>query len=127
MNTYSPKSKFTFIGKKRETKQKYVGIKTIKEKTSNDKVLFCLNCSWKFPDRMSTSRRNIHVIKCFEGKGKLDIMLYNEEQKLKLLRKISNKKIKELITCPICGKDLKGKSPKKKQTHLNDCSKLSVI
>ena len=116
-----------FLGKKRETKKEY-GVKTINEKPlNNNKILYCLNCAWKFPGCMSFSRKNIHINKCFEGKGRLDIMQYNEEQKLKLYRKYPNKKLSELIICPICGKDMTKDKLKEKQTHLHDCSKISII
>ena len=48
--------------------------------------------------------RNNHINKCYEGNGKLDIMKYNEEQRLKIYRNYPNKKIIELKLCPICGK-----------------------
>jgi len=121
INSYSPKTKISFVGKKRIN---YMGIKTIKE---NSLILYCLNCAWKFPDKMPALRRNHHVYKCFEGNGKLDIMKYNEEQKLKSLRKYSYKKIVKLVKCPICGKNLEGEKPKTKKTHLYDCSRISII
>ena len=75
-----------YIGKKRELNE----TKSEKDESSNknisNKVLYCFNCSWKFPDRMSLARRNIHINSCFEGKGKLDIMKYTEEQRLKLYK-----------------------------------------
>ena len=124
IKSYSPKTKFTFVGEKRESKPNYMGIKTIKE---NSLILFCLNCMWKFPDKMSTLRRNEHINKCFEGNGKLDIMKYNEEQKLKSLRNYSYQKIVKLMKCPICGKSMEGEKAKVKKTHLIDCSRISII
>ena len=101
-----------------------MGIKTIKE---NSLIMYCLNCSWKFPDKMSTIRRNEHVYKCFAGNGKLDILKYNEEQKLKSLRKYSYKKIGKLTKCPICGQNLEAEKPKVKKIHLQDCARISII
>ena len=71
----------SFIGKKRENKQKYLGIKNVEEKLANENILYCLKCAWKFPDEMSEQRRNIHVYKCFEGKGDKDIIEFTKEQK----------------------------------------------
>ena len=124
MKSYSPKTKLTFVGKKRVIKPNYMGIKTIKE---NPLIMYCLNCSWKFPDKMPTLRRNEHVYKCFEGNGKLDIMKYNEEQKLNSLKNYSYKKIGKLIKCPICGKNLEGEKPKTKKIHLQDCLRISIM
>ena len=76
---------------------------------------------------MSINRRNSHINKCYEGKGKLDIMKYNEEQKLKKYRNYPNKKIIDLMVCPICGKDIGSVNNKTKLNHLHCCSKLSLI
>ena len=95
-------------------------------KNISNKVLYCFNCSWKFPDRMSLARRNIHINSCFEGKGKLDIMKYTEEQRLKLYKNYSNKKIINLKVCPICGKEMSSSNLKSKQCHLNGCIKTSL-
>ena len=91
------------------------------------KILYCFNCAWKFPERMSIVRRNFRINKCYEGNGKLDIMKYNEEQKLKLYRNYPNKKIIDLLICPICGKDIRAENSKTKQNHLHFCSKISLI
>ena len=116
-----------FLGKKRETKEISVGVKTVSDKLiNNNKILYCLNCAWKFPDRMSYARKNIHINKCFEGKGRIDIMEYNEEQKLKIYRKYPYKKLFELKICPICGKDMTTYIPNEKQIHLNECSRRSI-
>lgn len=115
-----------YIGKKRELNE----TKSEKDESSNknisNKVLYCFNCSWKFPDRMSLARRNIHINSCFEGKGKLDIMKYTEEQRLKLYKNYSNKKIINLKVCPICGKEMSSSNLKSKQCHLNGCIKTSL-
>ena len=115
-----------YIGKKRELNE----TKSEKDESSNknisNKVLYCFNCSWKFPDRMSLARRNIHINSCFEGKGKLDIMKYAEEQRLKLYKNYSNKKIINLKVCPICGKEMSSSNLKSKQCHLNGCIKTSL-
>ena len=116
-----------FLGKKREVKEKGNEEKKDNKEHDNKKILYCFNCSWKFPERMSIIRRNTHINKCYEGKGKLDIMKYNEEQKLKLYRNYPNKKIVDLIICPICGKDIRAEDNKKKQNHLQCCSKSSLI
>ena len=76
---------------------------------------------------MSIIRRSSHINKCYEDKGRLDIMKYNEEQKLKLYRNYPNKKIIDLMICPICGKDFGTGNSKAKQNHLHCCSKLSLI
>ena len=115
-----------FIGKKRELNE----TKSEKDESSNknisNKVLYCFSCSWKFPDRMSLARKNIHINSCFEGKGKLDIMKYTEEQKLKLYKNYSNKKIIKLKVCPICGKEMGSYNSKSKQYHFNGCIKTSL-
>ena len=115
-----------YIGKKRELNE----TKSEKDESSNknisNKVLYCFNCSWKFPDRMSLARRNLHINSCFEGKGKLDIMKYTEEQRLKLYKNYSNKKIINLKVCPICGKEMSSSNLKSKQCHLNGCIKTSL-
>ena len=54
-------------------------------------------------------------------------MKYNEEQKLKLYRNYPNKKIVDLLICPICGKDLGAEKNKTKQNHLSLCSNSSLI
>ena len=113
-----------FMNKKRVLKEKFD-----EEKKDNKpkKILYCFNCSWKFPERMSIIRKNFHINKCYEGNGKLDIMKYNEEQKLKLYRNYPNKKIIDLLICPICGKDIRAENNKTKQNHLHFCSKISLI
>ena len=116
-----------YIGKKREVKEKYNEEKKINKESSSNKTLYCFNCGWKFPERMSIIRRSSHINKCYEGKGRLDIMKYNEEQKLKLYRNYPNKKINDLMICPICGKDIGSGNSKAKQNHLHCCSKLSLI
>jgi hypothetical protein len=116
-----------YIGKKREMKEKTNEEKKINKVSTSQKILYCLNCAWKFPERMSIIRRNSHINKCFEGKGRLDIMKYNEEQKLKLYRNYPNKKIIDLMICPICGKDIGAVNSKAKQYHLHCCSKSSLI
>ena len=40
------------------------------DKNDSNKIIYCFNCSWKFPERMSLIRRNIHINKCYEGNGK---------------------------------------------------------
>ena len=122
-----------YLGKKREinnNNNKLVKVKDKDEKYNNkndsDKILFCFNCSWKFPERMSLIRRNIHINKCYEGKGKLDIMKYTEEQKLKLYKNYPNKKISNLKVCPICGKEMSSSNLKSKQCHLSGCIKNSL-
>jgi hypothetical protein len=116
-----------FIGKKREVKEKCNEEKRVNKDSENKKILYCFNCSWKFPERMSIIRRNFHINKCYEGNGRLDILKYNEEQKLKLYRNYPDKKIVDLIICPICGKDIGAENNKSKQNHLHCCSKLSLI
>ena len=115
-----------YIGRKREINE----TKCEKDESSNknitNKVLYCFNCSWKFPDRMSLIRRNNHINSCFEGRGKLDIMKYTEEQRLKLYKNYSNKKIINLKVCPICGKEMGSSNLKSKQCHLNGCIKTSL-
>ena len=115
-----------YIGKKRDLNSK--SDKYDKDEKSNDsnKILFCFNCSWKFPERMSLIRRNIHINKCYEGNGKLDIMKYTEEQKLKLYRNYPLKKIINLKVCPICGKEMSLSNLKSKQCHLSTCIKSSL-
>lgn len=81
-----------FLGKKRENKQKYIGIKNVEENSSHNKILYCVKCSWKFPAEMPDERRNMHIYKCLEGKGNLDIIEYNEEEKVKIYKNYSNKK-----------------------------------
>ena len=78
------------------------------------KILYCFNCKWKFPERMSIIRRNFHINKCYEEKGKL-------------YRNYPNKKIIDLLICPICGKDIRAENSKTKQNHLHFCSKISLI
>ena len=95
-------------------------------KNDSNKIIYCFNCSWKFPERMSLIRRNIHINKCYEGNGKLDIMKYTEEQKLKVYRNYPNKKIINLKLCPICGKEIGASNLKSKQCHLNGCIKSSL-
>ena len=114
-----------YIGRKRELTNKNDEQKIINKNISN-KILYCFNCSWKFPDRMSLIRRNNHINKCYEGNGKLDIMKYNEEQRLKIYRNYPNKKITELKWCPICGKDISNSNFKSKQNHLHTCSNSSL-
>ncbi len=75
---------------------------------------------------MSLIRRNNHINLCYEGKGKLDIMKYTEEQKLKLYKNYSNKKIVNLKLCPICGKEMSSSNFKSKQCHLNSCIKTTL-
>ena len=116
-----------FVGKKREIKNKYNEEKKNNKDVESKKILYCFNCAWKFPERMSIIRRNSHINRCYEGYGKLDIMQYNEEQKLKLYRNYPNKKISDLAICPICGKDIGGENNKTKQNHLHFCSNLSLI
>ena len=118
-----------FIGKKRENinNSKNIIISKENKEMQSKKILNCLNCLWKFPERMSIIRRNLHINKCYEGNGKLDIMKYNEEQKLKLYRNYPNKKIIDLLICPICGKDIGTENSKTKQNHLHFCSKISLI
>ena len=116
-----------YIGKKREFKGKYNEEKKLNKDSTSKKILYCLNCAWKFPERMSILRRNSHINMCYEGNGPLDIMKYNEEQKLKLYRNYPNKKIMDLMICPICGKDIHSANNKAKQNHLHCCSKLSLI
>ena len=116
-----------FVGKKREIKNKYNEEKKNNKDVESKKILYCFNCAWKFPERMSIIRRNSHINRCYEGYGKLDIMQYNEEQKLKLYRNYPNKKISDLVICPICGKDIGGENNKAKQNHLHFCSNLSLI
>ena len=116
-----------YIGKKREIKNKYIEEKKSNKDIESKKILYCFNCAWKFPERMSNIRRNFHINKCYEGYGKLDIMKYNEEQKLKFYRNYPNKKVEDLLICPICGKDIGAEKNKTKQNHLNFCSKLSLI
>ena len=116
-----------FIGKKREIKDKSLKENKINKDDKSGKILYCFNCGWKFPERMSLIRKNIHINKCYEGKGKLDRMKYNEEQKLKSFRNYSNKKVINLQICPICGKNIEGENNIAKQKHLNSCSKLSLI
>ena len=48
-----------YIGRKRELTNKNDEQKIINKNISN-KILYCFNCSWKFPDRMSLIRRNNH-------------------------------------------------------------------
>ena len=115
------------MGKKREIKETCNEEKKINKEFENKKILYCFNCAWKFPERMSIVRRNLHINKCYEGSGRLDIMKYNEEQKLKLYRNYPDKKVVDLMICPICGKDIGGGNKKTKQNHLHCCSKLSLI
>lgn len=115
-----------YIGKKRELNETKFEKDESSNKNISNKVLYCFNCSWKFPDRMSLARRNIHINSCFEGKGKLDIMKYTEEQRLKLYKNYSNKKIINLKVCPICGKEMSSSNLKSKQCHLNGCIKTSL-
>lgn len=116
-----------YLGKKRSMNQKYTGKKRVVDNILNNRILYCFNCGWKFPDKMTDKRKNTHVYKCFEGNGKLDIMQYEEEEKLKLYRKYPNKYLIDLNICPICGKNLENDNPKEKQMHLYDCSKISTI
>ena len=95
-------------------------------KNISNKILYCFNCSWKFPERMSLVRKNIHINSCYEGKGKLDIMKYTEEQRLKIYKSYSNKKIVNMKICPICGKEMSSSNLKSKQCHLNTCIKTSL-
>ena len=116
-----------YIGKKREIKNKFNEEKKNNKEIESKKILYCFNCAWKFPERMSIIRRSTHINRCYEGYGKLDIMQYNEEQKLKLYRNYPNKKISDLVICPICGKDMGGENNKSKQNHLHFCSNLSLV
>jgi len=75
---------------------------------------------------MSNIRRNTHINKCYEGKGKIDIMEYNEERKIKLFMNYSKQKYDKLINCPICGKDIQKNKIKDKKGHIYKCSKLSL-
>lgn len=95
----------------------------IEEKEFQEKIEFCFNCSWKFPDRMSASRKNQHINRCFEGKGKLDIMKFNEEQRIKAYRNLSMKKLNQLELCPVCGKNIQEVNWRGKQNHLMYCIK----
>ena len=72
---------------------------------------------------MSIARRNIHVNDCLEGKGKLDIMKYSEEVKIKNITHLSSKKLLKLEICPICGKDILTNNWKGKYNHLSYCAK----
>ena len=114
-----------YIGRKRDLNDDKEKHEMINDKNDSKKILFCFNCSWKFPERMSLIRRNIHINKCFEGKGKLDIMKYTEEQRLKLYKNYPNKKIINLKVCPICGKEMTS-NLKSKQCHLSSCIKSSL-
>ena len=116
-----------FIGKKRETRQKYFGIKKIDEKWANKKILHCLKCSWKFTDKISEKERNIEVCKCFDDRGNLDIFECNEEQKIKIFKNCTNEQMIEMINCPICGKNIGNDFLKEKQIHLYECSKKNII
>ena len=118
---------FEYTGKKRVVSQNYIGKKRVNENILKNRILYCFHCGWKFPDKMKDKRKNAHVYKCFEGSGKLDIMQYEEEQKLKLYRKYPNKKLTGLNMCPICGKDMEKDNPKEKRIHLYDCSKIFII
>ena len=93
------------------------------KKIGKNKSEFCFSCNWKFPERMSIARRNIHVNDCLEGKGKLDIMKYSEEIKIKKITHLSPKKLKKLASCPICGKDIAANNSKGKYNHLTYCTK----
>ena len=115
-----------YIGRKRDLNDDKEKHEMINDKNDSKKILFCFNCSWKFPERMSLIRRNIHINKCFEGKGKLDIMKYTEEQRLKLYKNYPNKKIINLKVCPICGKEMSASNLKSKQCHLSSCIKSSL-
>lgn len=112
-----------FIGRKREYKDKNHSFSSYSNFESEEKILFCFNCAWKFPDRMSLVRKNIHINKCFEGNGKLDIMQFHEEQKIKVYRNLPVKKLLELIFCPICGKNIETNNYKAKHSHLLYCLK----
>ena len=90
---------------------------------NSNKIEICFNCQWKFPDRMSIARRNIHINNCFEGNGKLDKMKYFEEQKIKNYKSLSYKKLRNLVTCPICGKHIQTNNCKTKYNHLSYCIK----
>jgi len=123
-----------FIGKKRELNDKLDKVDKTEHiykeekinKNISNKILYCFNCSWKFPERMSLVRKNIHINSCYEGKGKLDIMKYTEEQRLKIYKSYSNKKIVNMKICPICGKEMSTSNLKSKQCHLNTCIKTSL-
>jgi len=115
-----------YIGRKRDLNGNKNKDEKVNDKNNSNKILFCFNCSWKFPERMSLIRRNIHINKCFEGKGKLDIMKYTEEQRLKLYKNYPNKKIDNLKVCPICGKEMSASNLKSKQCHLSSCIKSSL-
>lgn len=123
----SPHKKYevnSFMGKKRELK--YVRKQSSPPYGKNapeEKITFCLNCTWKFPERMSVMRKNQHINKCFEGKGNLDIMHFLEEQKIKIYRNLPVKKLVKLVRCPICGKDIEESNCKAKQSHLIYCTK----
>jgi len=125
-SNYTSDSTAEFIGKKRENKDKSIEGKETNKDPKNDKITRCFNCGWKFPDRMSLIRKNLHINKCYEGNGYLDRLKYNEEQKLKSYRNYSNKKVVKLTICPICGKDIGGEKNISKQKHLNLCSKISL-
>ena len=122
----SNESENEYMGRKRELSNKKEMDEKKNNKNVSNKILYCFNCSWKFPERMSLIRRNNHINKCYEGKGKLDIMQYNEEQKLKIYRNYPNKKIFELKCCPICGKDISNSNFKSKQNHLHACIRSSL-
>ncbi len=123
-----------FIGRKRELNDKVDKVDKTEQisneekinKNISNKILYCFNCSWKFPERMSLVRKNIHINSCYEGKGKLDIMKYTEEQRLKIYKSYSNKKIVNMKICPICGKEMSSSNLKSKQCHLNTCIKTSL-
>ena len=131
-----------FIGRKRECKKNKTDNSSVNSTNYNEnnnnnndsefsekfvmnsnKIEICFNCKWKFPDRMSIARRNIHINNCFEGKGKLDEMKYFEEQKIKNYRNLSYKKLHNLATCPICGKHIQTSNCKTKYNHLSYCIK----
>lgn len=129
------RKKNNFIGKKRKeeistnstedienkTEEDIESIKKNEKNSNENKIKVCFNCDWKFPDRMSIARRNIHINNCFEGKGKLDIMKYYEEQKIKNYSHLSDKKLLHLVNCPICGKNIQTNNNKTKYNHLSYC------
>ena len=126
-NINDTESENEYMGRKRELSNKNdEDNEKRNNKSMTNKILYCFNCNWKFPERMSLIRRNNHINKCYEGKGKLDIMQYNEEQKLKIYRNYPNKKISDLKYCPICGKDISSSNLKSKQNHLNACIRSSL-
>ena len=60
-SNYTSDSTAEFIGKKRENKDKSIEGKETNKDPKNDKITRCFNCGWKFPDRMSLIRKNLHI------------------------------------------------------------------